>query len=144
MRALMLTLFTLSLLQAACSGGASTATTVVSSPTPTGPMTVSLREWAIDVSTPVTKAGIVKLAIRNDGSVPHDLVVVKSDLAPNRLPTASGRVELSQVTTVTQTALLPPGDRAEASFTVERGRYIVLCNVIGHYNSGQFTSFTVE
>jgi uncharacterized cupredoxin-like copper-binding protein len=76
--------------------------------------------------------------------VPHNLVVVRSDLAPDRLPTASGIVDERRVTFVGRTEELVPGSGARLSVTLAAGKYVLICNVIGHYNSGQFAAFTVE
>ena len=109
-----------------------------------GPIGVSLDEWTIDLTAPSARAGTVKFVARNDGTVPHDLVVVKSDLAANRLPTASGLVDESKVTIVGRTTPLTPADGKEISVELAKGTYSLICNVIGHYNSGQFVAFTVE
>lgn len=109
-----------------------------------GPIGVSLKEWRIDLTAPSTKAGTVKFAVRNDGNVPHDLVIVKSEFAANRLPTASGLVDESKVTIVARTAPLTPGDGKELAIELPKGAYALICNVIGHYNSGQFAAFTAD
>ena len=109
-----------------------------------GPVGVSLNEWTIELTAPAANAGTVTFVVRNEGKVPHDLVVVKSDFAAGRLPTASGLVDESKVTIVGRTAELTPGDGKAISVALSEGTYALICNVIGHYNSGQFAAFTVE
>lgn len=125
-------------------GPAATATGTPASAAASGPIGVTLREWAIDLTAPSAKAGALTFNTRNEGKVPHDLVVVRSDLAPDRLPTASGIVDEKQVTIVARTEQLTPGDSGRLNVTLTKGKYVLICNVIGHYNSGQFAPFTVE
>ena len=109
---------------------------------------MSLDEWSIPLTAARAKAGTVRFTVRNEGAVAHDLVVVQvpvgGEFAANRLPTVSGIVDESRVTIVGRTAPLTPGEGKEISIAVTRGACGLICNVIGHYNSGQFVAFTVE
>ena len=109
-----------------------------------GPVSVSLVEWKIDLSARAVPAGSTVFNVRNDGKVPHDLWILKTDLQPDRLPTASGIVDTSTLTVVAKSEQLTPGDGKKLTADLPKGRYVLLCNVIGHYNSGQFAAFTVE
>ena len=35
-------------------------------------------------------------------------------------------------------------DGKKVTADLQKGRYVLICNVIGHYNSGQFAAFTVQ
>ena len=39
---------------------------------------------------------------------------------------------------------LTPGDGKRLSVDLAAGKYVLICNVIGHYNSGQFAAFAVQ
>ena len=139
------------LLVAACTAPTSTAPAVSASATATaptgaaaGPVTATLKEWAIEVSAPAAKAGTVVFNVRNEGKVPHDLVVVRTDLAPAALPTLSGLLDETKVAVVGRTDRLTPGDGKRLSVDLAAGTYVLVCNVIGHYNSGQFAAFSVQ
>ncbi|MEI7924822.1 MAG: sulfocyanin-like copper-binding protein [Chloroflexota bacterium] len=139
------------LLAAACAAPNSTAPTSsapVASTTSTtpaaGPVTATLKEWAIEVSAPTAKAGTVVFNVRNEGKVPHDLVVIRTDLAPGALPTASGLIEETKLSIVGRTEQLTPGDGKRLTVELPAGKYVLVCNVIGHYNSGQFAALTVQ
>ena len=105
---------------------------------------VTLKDFGVAATPASAPTGHVTFVVQNTGVTPHELVVVKSDLAANRLPTASGLVDESKVTIVGRTALLTPGDGKEFSVELPKGTYSLICNVIGHYNSGQFVAFTVK
>ena len=123
------------------SGAAAAGSTTA---TASGPIAVSLKEWSIELSAPTARAGALVFNARNEGKVPHDLVVVRTDLAPNALPTTSGLVDETKVTVVARTDQLTPGDGKRLSVELSAGKYVLICNVIGHYNSGQFAAFTVQ
>ena len=38
---------------------------------------------------------------------------------------------------------LTPGDGKRLSVELSAGKYVLICNVIGHYNSGQFAAFFI-
>ena len=150
--ALVAAMLAIALIASACSApvaksAATAAATAVAStggPASAGPIAVSLKEWTIEVSAPTAKAGAVIFNTRNDGKVPHDLVIVRSDAAPNALPTTSGLVDETKVTIVGRTEQLTPGDGKRLAVDLPAGKYVLVCNVIGHYNSGQFAAFTVQ
>ncbi len=112
-------------------------------PAGAGPVGASLKEWTIGLTAPSAKAGSVQFSVRNEGTVPHDLVIVKTDLPANRLPTAGGKVDESQVTVVGRTGQLTPGEGTSVSADLAAGAYVLFCSVIGHYNSGQYAAFAV-
>ena len=139
------------LLAAACAAPNSTApassapVASIASTTPAGgAVTATLKEWAIEVRAPATKAGTVVFNVRNEGKVPHDLVVIRTDLAPGALPTASGLIEETKLSIVGRTEQLTPGDGKRLSVDLAAGKYVLVCNVIGHYNSGQFAALTIQ
>ena len=102
---------------AASSGAAAAGSTTA---TASGPIAVSLKEWSIELSAPTARAGALVFNARNEGKVPHDLVVVRTDLAPNALPTTSGLVDETKVTVVARTDQLTPGDGKRLSVELSR------------------------
>jgi ABC-type glycerol-3-phosphate transport system substrate-binding protein len=70
----------------ACSG--STSTTSAASPTSTaGAVTVQLKEFSITPSTTSIAAGQVSFNAENVGGVAHEMVIIRTDDAPDALPT---------------------------------------------------------
>ena len=137
----------LSSLLVACGARADTPATGSTGAAPAGtggPVVARLTEWLVVATPSAAKAGTVAFRVRNEGALPHDFVVIRSDLAANRLPTAGGIVDEQQVTVVKKGRPLTPGDSEEISVDLPKGRYVLICNVIGHYNSGQFAAFSVE
>ena len=74
----------------------------------------------------------------------HEFVAVRTDLAPNALPTDGTRVVEDQLDFRGRTTpLLSPGELGEVTVDLEPGAYVLFCNVPFHYDQGMFVSFTV-
>ena len=123
-------------------------------------------EWGIDAGQAPVRAGRVTFDERNTGAVPHDLLIVRTDLPADALPRGlegvavelAGDVVLGEShsdhqhdTGAGQAAdrahaedHLDPGGRRRRTVTLEPGRYVVLCPVPGHYERGQATAVTVR
>ena len=89
-------------------------------------------------------AGAVDFQVSNDGvGLPHNLRVIRTDLAPDALPVSSGQVDEAQVNVVASSQDLAQGATETVSATLAGGNYVLICNIPNHYTSGQYTAFTV-
>ncbi len=141
-------------LAVACGGGGEEATPVgEGSPvpeaaTPSGAATtveVSLSAWAVQPDVASVAAGEVTFVVHNDGSLHHELAVIKSDLDPAGLPVADGKVdEEAAGELIGRTETLSAGGTQTVTFDLVPGNYVLLCNLLGHYDAGMFTGFTVK
>lgn len=132
----------------ACSSD-STDETATATATSTEDMTdvtvnATLSEWKVEIDRDSAPAGQVHFAAKNEGAIPHELVVVKSDLAEDALPVVDGKVNEDAVDFIGEIEEFPAGESAEAAFSLESGKYILFCNIPAHYEQGMHTSFTVE
>jgi uncharacterized cupredoxin-like copper-binding protein len=105
---------------------------------------VSLKEWSVSPSQTEARPGTVTFEVRNEGSMPHQLVVIKSDLPPEMLPVANGDIATSQVRILESIDPIGSGATAEVRFEATAGKYVLVCNVPGHYQQGMTTSFLIE
>lgn len=110
---------------------------------PPGTVNVSLTEWEVRANPASVSAGEVTFAVKNDGTIFHNLRVIKTDLDPAALPT-NAEVDESQLEVVASTEDIEAGQSAQVTAELEQGAYVLLCNVPGHYASGMYTAFTVE
>lgn len=110
-----------------------------------GGVAVTLDEYSVRVE-PETKAGLVEFKVRNVGQIEHELDVLRTDLDPDGLPVkdAEVRVRSAGITLVTKTGRIRAGDSAELSLLLRPGRYVLICNVPGHYQSGMRTALRVS
>ena len=150
----------LALLLAACAADPTptpTATpvpTATATPEPTATPTpavsavsVELGEYYVTPSVASVPAGTVDFTITNVDRRDHIFIVIKTDLAPDALvmdggaadPAASGTV-LGEI----PREELGPGVTAAASFELDAGSYVLICNRGSHYSRGMTAAFTVE
>lgn len=122
-----------------------------------GAMTVNaeLREYAIDLDKSSAPAGKVTFRVHNGGEDVHAFVVLKTDLAPDKLPReADGDAdeEAPGIINMGEIEDLAPGESGELTLDLDRGKYVVLCNLVTiadgveqhHYPLGMYTGFRVE
>jgi len=129
---------------AACGGGEETT------------VAVTLQEYAVLPAQDSAPAGSIKFDVENTGPEdPHEFVVIKTDLAPDALPTAEdGSVDESGegVEVIGEIEEFAPGSSQSRTFDLEAGSYVFVCNVVEekggdtlvHYALGMRTGFTVE
>jgi uncharacterized cupredoxin-like copper-binding protein len=107
-----------------------------------GPVAVKLTEFKVLPSPKSVKAGKVVFTVKNGGKVPHELVVVKTTKAPGSL--AGSGAEASEKGALGEVESLKPGKTGKLTLTLKAGKYVLLCNLPGHYKAGQFIGFIVK
>lgn len=99
---------------------------------------VGLNEWKID--SPDTIAhGIVTLSLTNKGKEVHEFVVFRTDLAVADLPlNAEGRVNEkgAGVQLVDEHENIKPDTGADLKVDLPPGKYVFVCNILGHFKHG--------
>ena len=102
---------------------------------------VQLKEFKVLPSPLTAKRGVVAFSVRNTGKANHEFVVLKTKVAPSKLPVKSGKaVETGRVGKV---GALKPGAARTLNLTLKAGKYVLLCNLPGHYQLGQRIGFAV-
>jgi uncharacterized cupredoxin-like copper-binding protein len=107
-----------------------------------GTLTIRMTEFAFDPKDAVAKAGKVTITAPNDGSAPHELVLLKTDADPAKLPMKGNEVDES--TSVGEIADVEAGATKKHTFNLEPGKYAMVCALPGHYQSGMYGSLTVK
>ena len=121
-----------------------------------GTVEVTLQEFAIAAAPTSIGAGEVTFEATNDGPAdPHELVVFRTDLAPDALPTGDdGGVdeEGEGVELIDEIEEFPVGETQSMTVDLEAGSYVFICNIVeeedgeleSHYQEGMRLAFTVE
>ena len=107
-------------------------------------LTVDMKDYSITLSTPTVKAGVVKIGIRNQGSMVHDFDIIKTDLAPDKLPMDTGAAKAKTDGLVKQMTNIAAGRVTTLSADLQPGHYVIICNVVGHYQLGMRMELKVE
>ena len=105
-------------------------------------LSVELTDFAVKADPGTVKAGHQVFAVSNRASMIHDLVVIKTDLAPNALPLDGGKAK--EDGKVGGVANISAGVSRKLVLELPAGHYVLICNVPGHYQLGMRTALTVE
>src|SRR6266540_740387 len=126
---------------AAQATAAPAATTATSGGT-SGPITAGMKEYAFDLSSSSAPAGKVTFKITNNGKITHEFVVLQTDLAFDKLPmTADGSVDEDKLTSMGEQGDMDAGQTKDLTVDLKPGRYIIICNLPGHFKQGMHTEF---
>jgi uncharacterized cupredoxin-like copper-binding protein len=105
-------------------------------------VTASLKEYSVGLSSTVAKAGALTFDVRNDGTMTHEFVVLRTSKPAARLGTPSGRAD--EGGNVGETGDMQPGAAKTLHLRLPAGHYALICNLPGHYMAGQHVDFTVR
>ncbi len=103
---------------------------------------VQLKEFKVIPSVRSVRAGRVVFAARNTGRVPHNLVVLRTNLAPDKLPVVGSVAK--ELGRQGKTPVFGPGKTRRLALDLKPGKYVLICNVPGHYKAGMHVGFTVR
>jgi uncharacterized cupredoxin-like copper-binding protein len=118
-------------------------------PPPRGtPVNLVLEDFKIREDAAVVPAGTVSLRILNHGPTSHEVNVVRTDHAPDKLPLqpdgltvdekAEGMKFLDEVEGV------DIDERQTLALDLAPGHYVLYCNLEGHYLGGMHAALTVR
>ena len=107
---------------------------------------VTERDFHIATSTQHVRAGVVDLSVHNQGPDDHELIVVREHPG-TPLPMRTDGVTLNeeQLMPVKIGGLEPgrPGSVRRLRLHLAPGRYVMFCNMAGHYLGGMHTDLVV-
>ncbi len=130
---------------AACGATGDRDAKVTDSGSAAGTVTVDLSktsEFSMTSSVTSVPAGKVTFKVNNDGTMMHEMVVVKTDKTPQQLAEPDGTANES--TSIGEAADIEAGKSKSVTLDMIPGKYILLCNLPGHYAGGMYTEFTVS
>lgn len=119
---------------------------------PDAEVAVSLDEFSVTADPDAVAAGNIEFDATNDGSEPHEMLVVKG--TPDSLEIVDGRVDeeaLGDDAFIGEIAPFPAGESCTGTFALDAGDYTLLCNIleeedgttVSHVEEGMITGFTV-
>src|SRR5438309_8954718 len=112
---------------------------------PTGSqLVVEMTDYKVTVNVPSVKAGSTKIGVRNLASQMHSFEVLKTDLPHDKLPIDGVTAKAKEDGKVGGIESIAPGGSASVTLDLAPGKYVLICNVAGHYQLGMHVSFTVD
>lgn len=105
----------------------------------------TVTEWEVKVDSSTAEAGEVKFTVKNDGTIGHEFLVVKTDIADGEIPLVGDSFEEPSdgIEVIDEIGEFPAGETKELMVTLDSGTYQLVCNLSGHYKAGMHTTFTV-
>jgi uncharacterized cupredoxin-like copper-binding protein len=98
-----------------------------------GPMTMTVTPSSV-------AAGSVTFSVTNNGTIKHEMVVLKTDGAALTI-NSDGKV--SESTSVGEIGDIQPGKTESVTLDLAAGKYELVCNIKDHYKMGMHAPFTV-
>jgi uncharacterized cupredoxin-like copper-binding protein len=102
---------------------------------------VGLKEFSVTPSANQAASGRVTFAVHNAGTVPHELVVLRTPKSAGSLLNGARADEGGNVG---ETGDLAPGKSKTFAVNLKPGHYALICNLPGHYRAGQHIDFNVR
>jgi uncharacterized cupredoxin-like copper-binding protein len=118
-------------------------------PTPRGtPVNVLLEDFTLRRDVDVVPAGTVRFRILNQGPTTHELSVIRTDRAPDKLPLQRDGLTINEdapgMDFLDEAEGLDIGDRRTLALRLAAGNYVLYCNMEGHYLGGMHAALTVR
>ena len=148
MRLILLVLVGVALVVGGCGGdddetttGAGTTDTVDAEKQATT-LAISMNEFKFTPANPELARGPIDITATNKGKTSHELVLLKTDTDPSKLrKQGKGVSEKKSVGEIPETA---PGQSGAETFDLKPGKYVMVCNIAGHYDAGMYGTLTVR
>ena len=119
-----------------------------------GKLNVTLNEWSIKLGAVSLPEGPIEFSIQNSGKQQHEIVILRTDLAPNQLPTKNdgsvdtGAADVHEERTIDE---IDSGDTTSRTYSLDPGNYVFIDNTVkdidgaktSFYAQGMSAAFTV-
>lgn len=136
-----------------CGGGDNTTTTQAQTTGEGAPkgeaLEIKMGDYFFDPKDASAKAGSVTISAPNNGKLVHELVLAKTNQGPASLPTTSnGEVDEAKLESrgevAGEIADVAAGDTKQGTLKLTPGKYVMFCNLPGHYAQGMYGALTVK
>jgi uncharacterized cupredoxin-like copper-binding protein len=111
---------------------------------------IKMGDYFFDPENAIAQQGTTTIDAPNEGKVEHELVVFKSNLDPAKLPTDSSgevdeeKLEQEGAEEAGEIEDVEAGESKSREFDLPPGKYVMFCNLPGHYERGMYGTITVE
>ena len=102
---------------------------------------VQVDEFSVFPQTQGAPAGKVRFVVTNIGTIKHEFVVIRTDKPAGNLLKGN---EADETGAVGELDGVKAGNARVLVLTMKRGHYALICNLPGHYKTGQFADFYVR
>jgi hypothetical protein len=109
-------------------------------------ITGTLHEWAVEVDATSAAAGDVTFTVTNEGTIGHEFLVVKTDIAVGGIPLDGDHFAepTDGIEVINEIGEFAKGTTETLTVNLTPGTYQLVCNLPDHYEAGMSISFKVE
>ena len=109
-------------------------------------ITGTLHEWAVEVDATTAAAGDVTFTVTNEGTIGHEFLVVKTDIAVGGIPLDGDHFAepTDGIEVINEIGEFAKGTTETLTVNLTPGTYQLVCNLPDHYEAGMSISFKVE
>jgi len=119
--------------------------TAGAAPAKGGTVNATLTEMKIALDRTSIPAGPVTFVVKNSGTVVHELVVLQTDVAQDKLVADAAQAgKVVEIGNLGETGDMAVGESKTFTVTLPAGHYVLMCNQVGHYAGGMHLAFTVN
>ena len=112
------------------------------------PVNVLLEDFKVRQVAAVVPAGTVSFDIRNQGPTTHELIVVRTDRAPDKLPLQDDGLTVDEeargIDLLDEAGGLDIDESETLVLDLTAGNYVMYCNLEGHYLGGMHAELTAR
>jgi len=98
----------------------------------------------ISVDRNSVPSGQVTFVVKNGGLLVHEFVVLRTDVAHDKIADSSEPGKVDEAGSVGETGAINAGESKGLTLTLAAGHYVLMCNEVGHYDGGMHVGFTVN
>ena len=110
-----------------------------------GQVSVTLTDTGVTLAQTSVGSGPVTFKVKNAGSIVHELVVVRTDIAQDKIqPNTDEPSKMSEEGTQGESGDLEAGLTKDFTLNLSAGKYVLMCNQPGHYMAGMHIAFIVR
>ena len=105
---------------------------------------VDVSDYKVVTDHPTIAAGHVVIGIRNHAAMAHELKVIKTDQLPDQLPVDGASAKVTEDSKVGELLNITGGASRKLVLDLAPGKYVLICNVAGHYQLGMRVGLEVH
>lgn len=107
-------------------------------------LNAELSDFKIILDRASVPAGHIVLGIRNHAAMTHEVKVIRTDVAPDKLPIDGGTAKVQEDGKAGELLNIGGGASRKLVLDLAPGSYVVLCNIAGHYQLGMRAGLEVK
>jgi uncharacterized cupredoxin-like copper-binding protein len=106
---------------------------------------VMMSDKDITLSTAEVPAGLVTFMVMNRGTIVHSLVVIRTDVADNKMPLdPADESKVNETGSIAASGQMAVGSAKQIQRQLTPGKYVLVCNEPAHYAVGMHTGLVVK